>query len=742
MNVLKTKQKRVNLNEIRTTIEALKKGLNPDISTEIILDGIQNPFLTLENNDQITNSIVENAIVKSKLHPDYLTLASRILVSDLHHHTKTSFVEKMEDLYNNTISEPITANPIITKTELQIIKTHKKRIESAINYERDNNYDIFSLKMFKDTLLTKINNQFIERPQDLLMRVAIGIHKNNIEEAIKTYTFMSEGLFLHLPTQFLETRKRPTCTPHTITIENQSFSSLLNQLNSCAHLASLNREVNIAIHDIPSRVFISTMQLFNETVNYLNQEQDVSFQPFTMYLEPWHADVFNFLLLNKEHNSFNFHTSNLNSALWIPDLFMERVENNEDWTLMCPNECPGLSDISGKEFETLYKKYEAEGKGTKTIKAQELWFKILEAEIETGSIRLLFKDKINSKPTISSLVVKAPGETRVGLEHYIEEVNNHLVAVSLQKFVATQAFNFKKLYQIIYRIIVESSSILDYKVAESQEQEWQKTPVEIEVQGLTDLFLKLKIPFQSQEATQINKEIFETIQFAAITASKDLVKEKGICRSRENDANWQDYFQLDLSRIPKNNRWKWDELRKEVKKYGLYTPFLITLRPTSEIARVLENSEGFSPLSSFVKTHKLSTNSTLIVNRYLYDDLLNEGLWNPTLLQKIIHNQGAIQNIPEIPKHIKEIYKTAWEVPQENIIDRVSDREALGIQTQSMEIFIINPDFSKLTSIYFYCWRKGIDVGISHLRTKMDPDTMAFSINSNSSINDFEMKEI
>lgn len=685
-----------NFNEIIATIEELRKGLDPIISLDDILFEVQEKNKNNKNTDQLINLIIDIAMSKSTLHPDYSILASRILVSTLHKNTKASFVEKMEDLYND-----IDSQLIITEEELQIIQQHKNRLEDVIDYDRDYNYDVFGIKEFEDIFLAKVNNQLVERPQDFLMRIAIGIHKENIDEVIKTYNYMSEGSYLHFPSYFSKNERKQLCPIPSCSIEfkDENISTLFNQLNDCTQIAQSTGEIGVAIHEVPSKVFTSTLHLFNETVSYLNQKQEVENRPFTMYLEPWHADVFDFLTLNNEHN-------NLNCALWIPDLFMERVENNDDWTLMCPKECPGLSDTYGEEFEMLYKRYEEEGKGRSTINAQELWFKILETQIEIGSLRLLFKDQINKESSQSQdSIIKAPGYSEIKPQHNSKDAiaNTGFVSISLPKFVNNKGFDFEKLHDVTYRITVESNSILEQKQIQNKDLGAHNIPIHIEVQGLADSYLKLKIPFHSEEAKQINKEIFEIIQYAVTSASDELTKEKA---------------------------------------FGFYTPYIITCNSTFETSRILGNSEGFSPLSSYIKANRWSSESTIVVNEYLLKDLIAEGLWSQSLLQKIIQHQGSIQHIIEIPEHIREVYKTAWEVPQKSIVDRVSDSESFGIQSQSMEVFITNPNFNKLTSIYFYSWKKGLNTSISHLRTKIDSETMEFSINKDISFNILEMNEV
>jgi len=631
----------------------------------------------------------------------------------------------------------------------QIIMDNKDLLDSSIIYDRDFRYDYFGFKTLTRSYLMKLENVIVERPQQMLMRVAIGIHKKDVQAAIKTYHLMSEGWFTHAtPTLFNSGTPKPQMSScFLLTMKDDSISGIYDTLKSCAQISQSAGGIGLAIHNIratgsyikgtngTSNGIVPMLRVFNDTARYVDQGGGKRKGSFAMYIEPWHADVFDFLDLKKNHGKEEQRARDLFFALWIPDLFMKRVKENGDWTLMCPHECPGLSDTHSAEFEELYTRYETEGKGRKTIKAQDLWFKILESQIETGTPYMLYKDAANAKSNQQNLgTIKSSNLCTEIIEYTApdEVAVCNLASLALPKYVTEEGkFDHDKLFEVTYQATINLNRIIDenyYPVIEAQNSNLRHRPIGLGVQGLADAFILMRLPFESEEARALNREIFETIYYASMTASKDLAKVDGAYETYAGSPVSKGIFQYDMWNVTPTNRWEWDVLKEEVKKYGVRNSLLLAPMPTASTAQILGNNECFEPYTSNVYTRRVLSGEFIIVNKHLLKDLVKEGLWNKEMRSKIMTTNGSVQNITEIPQHLKDLYKTAWEISQKAIIDQAADRGAYICQSQSLNIFMENANFGKLTSMHFYGWEKGLKTGMYYLRTKAATDAIKFTV--------------
>ena len=739
----------VKFDKITARIIKMCYGLDPLVSPEAVamkvIEGIYDGVTTSE----LDNLAAETAAAKTIDHPDYALLASRIAVSNLHKETKKSFSEVMEDLY--TYVDPKTNQPasLLAEDVYNVIMENREVLDSSIIYDRDFKYDYFGFKTLSRSYLLRLNGEIAERPQQMLMRVSVGIHKGDINEAIKTYNLMSEGWFTHAtPTLFNAGTPKPQMSScFLLTMKEDSIDGIYDTLKSCAKISQSAGGIGLAIHDIratgsyikgtngASNGIVPMLRVFNDTARYVDQGGGKRKGSFAVYIEPWHADVFDFLDLKKNHGKEEQRARDLFFALWIPDLFMKRVESNGDWTLMCPNECPGLSDTHSAEFEALYTKYEAEGKGRKTIKAQDLWFKILESQIETGTPYMLYKDAANSKSNQQNLgTIKSSNLCTEIIEYTApdEVAVCNLASLALPKFVTEDGqFDHNKLFEVTYQATVNLNRIIDgnyYPVEEARNSNMRHRPIGLGVQGLADAFIMMRFPFESPEAKQLNAEIFETIYYAAMTASKDLAKKEGAYETFTGSPLSKGVFQFDMWNVTPSPRWEWDVLRKEVMEFGARNSLLLAPMPTASTAQILGNNECFEPYTSNIYTRRVLSGEFIIVNKHLLKDLVKEGLWNKDMRSKLMASNGSVQNIVEIPAHLKALYKTAWEISQKAIVDLAADRGAYICQSQSLNIFMENANFGKLTSMHFYGWKQGLKTGMYYLRTKAATDAIKFTV--------------
>ena len=739
----------VKFDKITARIVKMCYGLDPLVSPEAVAMKVIEGLFDGVTTTQLDNLAAEVAAAKTIDHPDYALLASRIAVSNLHKETKKTFSDVMTDLH--TYIDPKTGEnaSLVAEDVYQVIMDNKDRFDSSIIYDRDFRYDYFGFKTLTRSYLLKINGIIAERPQQMLMRVAIGIHKNDIDAAIQTYNLMSEGWFTHAtPTLFNSGTPKPQMSScFLLTMKEDSIEGIYDTLKSCAQISQSAGGIGLAIHNIratgsyikgtngASNGIVPMLRVFNDTARYVDQGGGKRKGSFAMYIEPWHADVFDFLDLKKNHGKEEQRARDLFYALWIPDLFMKRVKENGDWTLMCPHECPGLSDVHSAEFEALYTKYESEGKGRKTIKAQDLWFKILESQIETGTPYMLYKDAANAKSNQQNLgTIKSSNLCTEIIEYTApdEVAVCNLASLALPKYITEEGkFDHNKLFEVTYQATLNLNKIIDgnfYPVEEARNSNMRHRPIGLGVQGLADAFILMGLPFESEEARALNRDIFETIYYASMTASKDLAKVDGPYQSIKGSPVSRGEFQFDLWNVTPTDRWEWDVLKEEVIEHGVRNSLLLAPMPTASTAQILGNNECFEPYTSNIYTRRVLSGEFIIVNKHLLKDLVKAGLWNKEMRQKIMVANGSIQNIPEVPQQLKDLYKTAWEISQKAIIDQAADRGAYICQSQSLNIFMENANFGKLTSMHFYGWEKGLKTGMYYLRTKAATDAIKFTI--------------
>ncbi|MBK7817690.1 MAG: ribonucleoside-diphosphate reductase subunit alpha [Sphingobacteriaceae bacterium] len=741
----------VKFDKITARIQKLSYGLDPSHVDSIlvakkVIDGVYDGVTTSE----LDNLAAETAAGLTSRHPDYALLASRIAVSNLHKNTIKSFSKTIEELYNYIDPKTNTRASLIADDVYKIVMDNAQLLDSSIIYDRDFGYDYFGFKTLERSYLLKMHGKVAERPQHMLMRVAVGIHKNEIESALSTYNMMSERWFTHAtPTLFNAGTPKPQMSScFLLQMKEDSIDGIYDTLKQCARISQSAGGIGISIHNVratgsyikgtngTSNGIIPMLKVFNETARYVDQGGGKRKGSIAVYLEPWHADIYDFLDIRKNHGKEEMRARDLFTALWIPDLFMKRVEAEGDWSLMCPNECPGLSDCHSEAFEALYTKYEAEGKFRKQIKARELWAAIIDAQIETGNPYMLFKDAANSKSNQQNLgTIKSSNLCTEILEYTSadEVAVCNLASIALPRFVdeKTGTFDHNKLFEITYAATRNLNKIIDrnyYPIPEARNSNMRHRPIGLGVQGLADAFILMRYSFESEEAKKLNSEIFETIYFAALTASKDLAKLDGAYESYEGSPISKGIFQQDMWKVTPSPRWEWDVLREEIKQYGVRNSLLLAPMPTASTSQILGNNECFEPYTSNIYTRRVLSGEFVVVNKHLLRDLVKLGIWNENLKNKIISANGSVQDIPEIPQNIKEIYKTVWEIKQRTIIDMAADRGAYIDQSQSLNLFIQDANFAKMSSAHFYSWKKGLKTGMYYLRTKAAADAIKFTV--------------
>lgn len=739
----------VKFDKITARIAKMCYGLDPLVSPEAVAMKVIEGLFDGVTTTQLDNLAAEVAAAKTIDHPDYALLASRIAVSNLHKETKKTWSDVITDMYEYIDPKTGENASLIADDVYKVIQENKDKLDSSIIYDRDFRYDYFGFKTLTRSYLMKLEGSIVERPQHMLMRVSVGIHKTDIDAAIKTYNLMSEGWFTHAtPTLFNSGTPKPQMSScFLLTTKEDSISGIYDTLKSCAQISQSAGGIGLSIHDIrakgsyikgtngESNGIVPMLRVFNDTARYVDQGGGKRKGSFAIYIEPWHADVFDFLDLKKNHGKEEQRARDLFYALWVPDLFMKRVKENGDWTLMCPHECPGLSDSHSAEFEALYTKYEAEGRGRKTIKAQDLWFKILESQIETGTPYMLYKDAANAKSNQQNLgTIKSSNLCTEIIEYTApdEVAVCNLASLALPKYVKEdKTFDHQRLFDVTYQATLNLNKIIDgnyYPVEEARNSNMRHRPIGLGVQGLADAFIMMGFPFESAEAKTLNKEIFETIYYAAMTASKDCAKAEGPYETFEGSPVSKGIFQFDMWDVTPSDRWEWDVLKEEVKEHGVRNSLLLAPMPTASTAQILGNNECFEPYTSNVYTRRVLSGEFIVVNKHLLKDLVREGLWTKEMRTKIMAANGSVQNINEVPQNLKDLYKTAWEISQKSIIEQAADRGAYICQSQSLNIFMENANFGKLTSMHFFGWEKGLKTGMYYLRTKAATDAIKFTI--------------
>lgn len=738
----------VKFDKVTARIQKLCYGLDPIVEpikvAMKVIEGIYEGVTTTE----LDNLAAEVAASLTTTHPEYAQLASRIAVSNLHKNTQKSFSKTMKALHSYIDPKTGKSAPLIGDDVYEIIKKHADVLDSNIIYDRDFGYDYFGFKTLERSYLLKTNGKVAERPQHMIMRVAVGIHKNDIESAIETYNLMSERWFTHAtPTLFNAGTPKPQMSScFLLSMKDDSIEGIYDTLKQCAKISQSAGGIGLSIHNIratgsyirgtngTSNGIIPMLRVFNDTARYVDQGGGKRKGSFAIYLEPWHSDVYEFLDLRKNTGKEEQRARDLFLALWIPDLFMKRVEENGPWTLFCPNEAPGLYDSWGEKFEELYTGYEKEGRGRKTIQARELWNSIMQAQIETGNPYLLYKDAANRKSNQQNLGTIRSSNLCTEIIEYTsadEVAVCNLASLALPRFVKDGEFDHQHLYEVTRVATKNLNRIIDqnyYPVPEARNSNMRHRPIGLGVQGLADAFILLGMPFESEEARKLNSEIFETIYFAAMTESMEQAKKEGPYESYNGSPVSKGIFQYDMWDVTPSSRWNWTELKEKVKKHGVRNSLLLAPMPTASTSQILGNNECFEPFTSNIYTRRTLSGEFVVVNKYLLKDLVKRELWNDTLKNKIIAGNGSIQHIEEIPEDLKELYKTVWEVKQKAIIDMAADRGAYICQSQSLNLFVENANLAKLTSMHFYAWKKGLKTGMYYLRTKSAADAIKFTV--------------
>lgn len=740
----------VRIEKITARIEKLCYGLDMnhvDVFqiTQRVIQGMYDKITTVE----LDNLAAETAASMTTRHPDYAVLAARIAISNLHKETSKSFSSTVKRLYNYIDPKTGENAALISKEVYEVIRNNAALLDSVIIYDRDFNYDYFGFKTLERSYLLRMNGKVVERPQHMLMRVAIGIHMNDIEAAIETYNLMSEKWFTHAtPTLFNAGTPKPQLSScFLLTMREDSVDGIYDTLKQCAKISQSAGGIGLSIHNIratgsyikgtngTSNGIVPMLRVFNDTARYIDQGGGKRKGAFAIYLEPWHADIFDFLQLKKNHGKEELRARDLFYALWIPDLFMKRVEADEEWSLFCPNEAPGLADCYGEEFEHLYERYEREGRARKVVRAQDLWFEILEAQTETGVPYMLYKDHCNRKSNQKNLgTIKSSNLCTEIIEYTSKDevAVCNLASLALPKFVYEGKFDHQKLYEVTKVVTRNLNKIIDvnyYPVEEARRSNMRHRPIGLGVQGLADVFIMLRMPFDSEEARGLNRDIFETIYYAAVEASMELAQKYGTYETYQGSPMSQGLFQFDMWGVkPSSGRWDWEGLRKKVLEHGVRNSLLVAPMPTASTSQILGNNECFEPYTSNIYTRRVLSGEFIVVNKHLMKDLIRLGLWNETMKNMIIQANGSIQQIPGIPQNLKDIYRTVWEISQKAIIEMAADRGPYICQSQSLNIHIQEPNFGKLTSMHFYAWKKGLKTGMYYLRTRPAADAIKFTV--------------
>ncbi|MEM6842302.1 MAG: ribonucleoside-diphosphate reductase subunit alpha [Bacteroidota bacterium] len=745
----------VKFDKITARIEKLCYNLDTNYVSAVevakkVISGIYDGVTTVE----LDNLAAETAATLTVKHPDYAVLAARIAISNLHKVTSKSFSNTMKRLYSYVDPKTGEHAPLISKETYSIIKKHAAQLDSTIIYSRDYSYDFFGFKTLERSYLIRLDGKVVERPQHMLMRVAVGIHGEDIEAAVETYNLLSEKWFTHAtPTLFNAGTPKPQLSScFLLTIQDDSIDGIYDTLKQCAQISQSAGGIGLSIHHVrgtgsyirgtngTSNGIIPMLRNFDMTARYVDQGGGKRKGSFAIYIEPWHPDIFEFLQLKRNHGKEELRARDLFYALWMPDLFMKRVEDNEEWSLFCPNECPGLYDKHGEEFEKLYEKYEREGKARKTVRAQDLWFEILEAQVETGTPYMLFKDAANKKSNQKNLGTIRSSNLCTEIIEYTskdEVAVCNLASIALPKFISQDEngnnfFDHQKLYEITKVVTRNLNKVIDvnyYPVKEAKNSNMRHRPIGIGIQGLADAFIMLKMPFESEEAQGLNRDIFETIYYASMETSMELAKVEGPYKTFKGSPVSKGIFQFDMWGVtPESNRWDWSKLKKEVKKNGVRNSLLLAPMPTASTSQILGNNECFEPYTSNIYTRRVLSGEFVVVNKHLLRDLVDLDLWNEGMKNRLIAENGSIQNINEIPQNLKDLYKTTWEISQKTILDMAADRGAYICQSQSLNIHMQDPNFGKLTSMHFYAWKKGLKTGMYYLRTKAATDAIKFTV--------------
>ncbi|KAJ6682487.1 RIBONUCLEOSIDE-DIPHOSPHATE REDUCTASE [Salix koriyanagi] len=750
------RQEAVHFDKITARLKKLSYGLSVDHCDPVLVSqkvcaGVYKGVTT----SQLDELAAETAAAMTANHPDYASLAARIVVSNLHKNTQKSFSETIKIMYNHFNDKSGLKAPLIADDIYEIIMKNSARLDSEIIYDRDFDYDYFGFKTLERSYLLKVQGKVVERPQHMLMRVAVGIHNDDIDSAIKTYHLMSQRWFTHAsPTLFNAGTPRPQLSScFLVCMKDDSIEGIYDTLKECAVISKSAGGIGVSVHNIratgsyirgtngTSNGIVPMLRVFNDTARYVDQGGGKRKGAFAVYLEPWHADVFEFLDLRKNHGKEEHRARDLFFALWVPDLFMERVQSNGQWSLFCPNEAPGLADCWGKEFEELYTRYERDGKANKVVQAQNLWFEILKSQIETGTPYMLFKDTCNRKSNQQNLGTIKSSNLCTEIIEYTSPTETavcNLASIALPRFVRemgvpVEYFDFEKLAEVTGVVTSNLNKIIDvnyYPVETARRSNFRHRPIGIGVQGLADTFILLGMSFDSPEAQKLNKDIFETIYYHALKASSEIAAREGPYETYEGSPVSKGILQPDMWGVTPSSLWNWDALREMISKNGVRNSLLLAPMPTASTSQILGNNECFEPYTSNIYSRRVLSGEFVVVNKHLLHDLTEMNLWSPALKNKIIHEDGSVQNIPEIPDDLKFIYKTVWEIKQKTLVDMAVHRGCYIDQSQSLNIHMEQPNFGKLTSLHFYAWSKGLKTGMYYLRSRAAADAIKFTVDT------------
>ena len=754
MQVVNRKGERedVRFDAIHEKLRSLTHGLDPvwvdpGHVTKLTIEGLYDGVTTREL-DQLA---AETAASLASQHPDYSRLAARICVDDLHRSTKDTFTDVITDLREYIDPESGKHAPLISEEVYGIIMENAEILNNHIDYSRDHNYDYFGFKTLERSYLLRLNGEIAERPQHMLLRVAVGIHHANITKALETYDLMSQGYFTHAtPTLFNSGTPTPQMSScFLLTMQDDSLDGIYDTLKQCALISKSAGGIGLSIHHIRSKGsyikgtngesngIVPMLRVFNDTARYVDQGGGKRKGSIAIYLEPWHPDILAFLDLKKNHGKEELRARDLFYALWTPDLFMERVEQNADWSFFCPNECPGLQDAYGADFKALYEKYESAGLARETLPARTVWDKVVESQIETGTPYMLYKDAANEKSNQKNLGTIRSSNLCTEIMEYTakdEVAVCNLASIALNKYVDMEnnSFNHQLLYDVTYHATGNLNRVIDvnyYPVPEARNSNMRHRPIGLGVQGLADTFALLQLPFESPEARKLNKEIFETIYFAACTASKDAAIAEGAYSTFKGSPASKGELQFDLWGMNDHSgRWDWTTLKGEIIEHGMRNSLLLAPMPTASTSQILGNNECFEAFTSNLYVRRTLSGEFIVLNKHLVRDLIALDLWSLNMKDEILRHKGSIQAIEGIPDHIKDLYKTTWEIKQRHVLDMAADRGAYVDQSQSMNIHMVDANPAKVTSMHFYGWKQGLKTGMYYLRTKAAADAIQFTV--------------
>ena len=720
--------------------------IDPTYVTLKVTQGIYDGISTTE----LDVLAAETAASMTTTHPDYAKLAGRLAVSNLHKTTPKKFSQCIKELHSFVEPKTGKESSLIDDDVYKFVMENKEALDGAISQERDLDFDYFGFKTLERSYLLKIGDRIVERPQYLYMRVAVGICKGDVEMALRIYDDLSQHYYTHAtPTLFNAGTRRPQMSScFLIGNKGDDIDGLFDTIGDVAKISKWAGGIGLHVHDVRAKGayikgtggqsdgLLPMMKTYNEVARWINQGGKRK-GSFAIYLEPWHSDVLEFIDLRKNHGKEELRARDLFLAMWTPDLFMQRVEEDGDWSLFSPDEAPGLSDAvdspEDKAFTRLYEQYEQEGRARKTMKARKLMDAILTAQIETGTPYMLYKDPANYKSNQKNLgTIKSSNLCTEIIEYSspTEQAVCNLASIALPKYIIDGEFNHELLYEYTYQVMKNLNNVIDlnfYPTEETKRSNFRHRPVGLGVQGLADVFCMLGLPFESDEADKLQTEIFETIYFAALTSSKDISKVEGPYESISGSPIEKGIFQYQMwgkTDEDLSGRWDWKSLRKEVVKYGVRNSLLVAPMPTASTAQILGNNEAFEPFTTNLYSRRTLGGEFIVINKHLVKELLQLGLWNDTIKNKLIMENGSVQNIPEIPTEIKEIYKSVWEMSQKRILQMAANRSIFIDQSQSLNLFIADATKAKLLAAHLFGWKLGLKTGMYYLRTRAAVDPL------------------